>query len=188
MEVKDLSTIDLPTINLSAACMSDPGARKKERDELMKSFTTVGFCLITGLEGYDADELFKWTKWFFKDVSLDERMAQLATKAFNPQNKNLYRGFFPMRHGGLSHKEGYDISKPYPEGVVQEGNPFKERTPHLKLDGREAQVEEFYKVCPNTESVHGCKLSLIFIIVTTGDVQTPGPPGKGWRSDLFPDS
>ena len=57
---------------------------------------------------------------------------QLATKAFNPSNCNLYRGFFPLRHGGLSHKEGYDISRREEgEEGAEEGNPFKEGTPRL---------------------------------------------------------
>ena len=33
---------------------------------------------------------YRWTKWFF-EVDHDQRMDQLATKAFNPKNKNLYR-------------------------------------------------------------------------------------------------
>jgi len=36
-------------------------------------------------------------------------MHQLATRAFNPANYNLYRGYFPLRSGALSHKQGYDL-------------------------------------------------------------------------------
>ncbi len=190
---KDLSTIDLPTINLSKVCLSDPARRQEERDRLMGSFTTVGFCLVTGLDGYDAEELLRWTRWFFRDVATEKKMDQLATRAFNPGNGNLYRGYFPVRHGGLSHKEGYDIGKPFPAEMVQAGNPFKEATPKLTLEGREEEVEEFYKVklAPSIggDFVYGisCYYPCLLYLPHSGDVQAPGDPGEGGGPNLLPD-
>lgn len=40
---------------------------------------------------------------------LQERVSQLAIREFNPKNPNIYRGIFPLIHGKLSHKEGYDM-------------------------------------------------------------------------------
>ena len=31
--------------------------------------------------------------------------------AFNDQNQNLYRGYFPIKEGNLSHKQGFDIGQ-----------------------------------------------------------------------------
>ncbi len=147
MHCQDISVIDLPTIDLSPSKMKDPDLRKEEMDKLIQSFTTVGFCLITGIdqEGYNADEVLESIKWFFHDVSPEDKVDQLATKTFNSKNKNLYRGYFPMKHGGLSHKEGYDISKPKSEDVLQVGNPFLEPTPKLCIKGQEKNIEQFYK-------------------------------------------
>jgi hypothetical protein len=46
----------------------------------------------------------------------------------------------------LSHKRGYDIGPVFGPGDIEEGNPFTENTPRLKLVGRKDQIEEFYKV------------------------------------------
>ena len=35
---------------------------------------------------------------------LQERLDQLALTEFNPKNKNVYRGLFPLIEGKLSHK------------------------------------------------------------------------------------
>lgn len=76
----------------------------------------------------------------------EERFDQLATKAFNPKNGNTYRGYFPLKEGALSFKQGYDIGSPIPEELADNANPFMQRTPRLELPGREAEVEGFYKV------------------------------------------
>ena len=41
---------------------------------------------------YDESELFRWTKWFFYEVNEKDKMDQLATKAFNKDHDNIYRG------------------------------------------------------------------------------------------------
>jgi isopenicillin N synthase-like dioxygenase len=74
--------ISLPVIDLSSSRLSDPAARTEETAKLIASFSTAGFCLVSGLEGYDADKLLKWVKWFFLEVTEEERMGQLATKTF----------------------------------------------------------------------------------------------------------
>ncbi len=72
--------IDLPVIDLSDSAVSDPGRRDGARRALVECFSSVGFCLIEGLEGYDAEALFKWTKWFHCKVGEDVKLEQLATK------------------------------------------------------------------------------------------------------------
>jgi hypothetical protein len=74
--------IILPVINLSSSHMADPAARAEETAKLMECFSNAGFCFVSGLEGYNADKLLKWIKWFYLEVSEEERMGQLATKTF----------------------------------------------------------------------------------------------------------
>jgi isopenicillin N synthase-like dioxygenase len=64
-----IKSIDLPTINLSSKHMKDPTLRKQETKKLIDSFSDVGFCLITGIEGYNMQELLKWTKWYVSIAS-----------------------------------------------------------------------------------------------------------------------
>lgn len=58
----DVKEISLSVIDLSPARMADPAGRKKETRKLIDCFSTVGFCQIEGLEGYDPDELFRWER------------------------------------------------------------------------------------------------------------------------------
>ena len=45
--------IDLPVIDLSDCAVSDPGRRDGARRALVECFSSVGFCLIEGLEGWE---------------------------------------------------------------------------------------------------------------------------------------
>ena len=49
--------IHLPVVDLSRKALS--ADRAGEISKLVDSFTGVGFCLVTGLEGYDTDALFR---------------------------------------------------------------------------------------------------------------------------------
>jgi hypothetical protein len=49
-----------------------------------------------------------------------ERFEQLAIREFNPKNGNIYRGLFPLVHGKLSHKEGYDMGQDFSRDSDQE--------------------------------------------------------------------
>ena len=75
-----VSDINLPVINLSPYRLSKDATRQLEMNKLIQAFTNVGFCYITGLEGYEPEALLRWSKWFFNEVPVEERMAQLATK------------------------------------------------------------------------------------------------------------
>ena len=79
----------------------------------MEQMSSVGFCLITNIPGFDEEELFKAVK-AFHDIPLAERM-KIALQHFNSKNKNTYRGFFPFLVGDVSLKEMYDMSRPYSE-------------------------------------------------------------------------
>jgi hypothetical protein len=65
--------IDLPVVDLSENSLGGPN-RKSVVKKLIDSFSTFGFCLITGLEGYDEDALFKAIEWFYYGVTEKERL------------------------------------------------------------------------------------------------------------------
>ena len=144
-------TISLSVVNLSEQHLRDPDNRRRETQKLLESFSTVGFCQITGIEGYSVEELFEWAKWFFLEVPEEVKLEQLATSAFNPRNKNVYRGYFPLVDGALSHKQGYDLGPILDDGLIQEGNPFMQQTPRLQLPGREKEVETFYEASSSSK-------------------------------------
>ncbi len=73
-------------------------------------------------------------------------MDQLATGGFNPANDNLYWGYFPPVEGAIAYKKGYDIGPDFPIDPLQEGNPFRQKTPRLHIQGKEEELEAFYEV------------------------------------------
>ncbi len=158
-----LPVIDLPVIDTSDSHLSNPAARKAEAERLLSSFSQFGLCRVSGLDadGYSSEDLLRWTRWVFLDIPPEERMGQLANRGFNPANGNLYRGYFPHFGGGVSFKECYDLGPPLEDADVEEGNPFRERAPRLRLPGREEEVEAFYEVMYRHFSIlqrTGCKL------------------------------
>ena len=79
----------------------------------------------------------------------------MATKSFNKNNENVYRGLFPLIPGKLSHKEGYDMGKfnfgPETEEERAERirNPILGDTPRLKFPNdakRQEEADFFYSV------------------------------------------
>lgn len=76
----------------------------------------------------------------------------MAIREFNPKNSNIYRGFFPLVEGKVSHKESYDMGEDYNREMLKKSsngleNPLMGDTPKLKLSGeRRQQAEKFYEV------------------------------------------
>jgi len=51
--------INLPVVNLCEKHLTNPTARKKETDKILDSFSSLGFCLIEGIEEYDEESLLR---------------------------------------------------------------------------------------------------------------------------------
>lgn len=58
-----IKDIKLSIIDISKMALENPERRKEEIQKLIDSFSEVGFCLITEVEGYNRKELLKWTRW-----------------------------------------------------------------------------------------------------------------------------
>lgn len=138
--------ITLEEIDLSQENLSDLTSRSEAIQQLLDSFSNVGFCQIKGITGYDSAKLLKWTKMFFYEIPEEEKIKQCGTRAFNPENKNSYRGYFPVQPGQLSCKRGLDLGHLLEIPEHLKGIPLVERTPFLKLEGREKELDEFYEV------------------------------------------
>lgn len=112
-----------------------------------------------------------------------KRFNHLATKAFNPSNPNKYRGYFPMIPGKMSHKQGYDIGPEYPNlPKDQEDNTLLEKTPKLRLPGREAEVDKFYKVVLENRDIVRHAADTIMDLVAEA-----GGEGPGYFAPMFAD-
>lgn len=79
--------------------------------QLMQQMKTVGFCLISNMPGHDEQRLFEACQAFHKLPASVKR--KLTVAHFGPGNSNIYHGYFPFLDNDPSHKEFYDMGRPY---------------------------------------------------------------------------
>jgi len=48
---------------------SSPESRQIEASKLVDAFAKYGFAIVENIKGYNEEELFQWTKWFYYDVT-----------------------------------------------------------------------------------------------------------------------
>lgn len=82
---------------------------------------------------------------------LDEaQKRRLYRRKFAPENRNIYRGWFPVQPGNLTAKEGIDIGGDVVHGpaITAAGDPLREPSPLPRddhLPGWRAAVTDYYR-------------------------------------------
>ena len=104
----DRNIFDLAKINLTRAEENEEGFQEVSK-KLYEAFSKYcRFCImLLNLEGFDPNELFYWTKWFF-DLP-NKHKLEITRNTFVERNPNSYIGFFPSIPGGHSYKEDFEI-------------------------------------------------------------------------------
>jgi len=91
----------------------DMSKLKTHREELAKTvldgLENIGFLFIDNVEGIDFDKLHECCKWFFGQPK--EVKEKILRNHWNPNNKNVYRGHFPIVEGEPSRKEGFECAR-----------------------------------------------------------------------------
>jgi isopenicillin N synthase-like dioxygenase len=86
--------------------------RREAARQLVVALEDPGFLYLQNVKGYQPDELFQHTKWFFS-LSTEVRMS-LARNTWNPSNTNHYRGYYPTVPGMTCHKEAIEFTEELP--------------------------------------------------------------------------
>jgi len=115
----------LPVIDIRLA--DDPKTRPALAKKLFDTLKSEGFMYVEGIEGYDSAETLKWTHWFF--ALPKEVKDTIARQNYVPENMNVYRGYFPVLPGNISHKEGFELGQCVKDEDLKSGNFFLEDTP-----------------------------------------------------------
>lgn len=84
------------------------------------------------MEGLDYDKLYKCCEWFFGLPY--EKKKNIIKSAWNPENSNLYRGYFPVVNENPSRKEGFEFGRDIDPSVAP-GNWFYEQSVWPDEDG-----------------------------------------------------
>lgn len=149
-----MSTFQLPIIDLSKS--------KTNRDELSKqiieALENVGFLYIDNVEGIDFEKMFRCCKWFFNQPI--EKKRKIMRNFWNPDSKNIYRGYFPVVEGEPSRKEGFEFGRDVSidNKSINPENWFYERTPWPEEDGT-FPFKEFMQA--QYEVVHSAAMEIL---------------------------
>lgn len=140
---------ELPIVDLSQA--------HSNRDALAKVIVNClenqGFLFVDNIKGLDFDKWYKCCEWFFKQPESTKK--SLLRNFWNPENKNVYRGYFPVHENEPSRKEGFEFARDLPLDDTTESpdNWFYECSPFPKEDGSfsfERNMREIYEILHNT--------------------------------------
>lgn len=126
-----LEESQLPIVDLEKA-KTHP---KEVAEVVVHGLEKIGFLFIDNAEGIDQDKLLRCCKWFFGQPL--EYKKTIMRNFWNPENKNIYRGYFPVVEGEPSRKEGFDSARDVPpnDPEVSPKNWMYENTPWPEEDG-----------------------------------------------------
>jgi isopenicillin N synthase-like dioxygenase len=127
----------IPVVEVGALFGSDPDAWVAPDRALYAAARETGFASIRALPpdlplGPEARARLLA---IFELPAAEKR--RLLRRKFAPENRNLYRGWFPVQPGNLTAKEGIDLGGDiaHGAGITVRGDPLREPTP-LPDDGR----------------------------------------------------
>lgn len=145
-----LETDLLPVVDIAPLFRSDRTAARASDQALFAAAQDTGFVCV---RGYAQDEALgpRERDRLLAVFGLDEsQKRRLYRRKFAPENRNVYRGWFPLQPGNLTCKEGIDIGGDvvHGAGITRPDDPLREPTPlpdeHL-LTGWRATVAAYYR-------------------------------------------
>lgn len=137
----------------------------------------IGFVCVRGLPDEAAPGPAARARLLAVFTLDDADKRRLHRRKFAPQNRNVYRGWFPLQPGNLTSKEGIDIGGDLVHGsaVTLAGDPLREPSPlpdEKRLPGWREAVAAHYQAMEQVAGTLMCSLAR----------------GLGLRSDYFDDS
>ena len=112
---------------------------RSDRHELGKivvnALENTGFLIIDNIKGINFDKLLKACQWFFGQPI--EKKHAIMRNFWKKENKNVYRGYFPVVEGEPSRKEGFEFGRDIDpnDPTVKPGNWFYEPSVFPEEDG-----------------------------------------------------
>lgn len=145
----------IPQIDISALFGAPSSGRDAADRAVMKAAAGIGFMIVTGFPGAE------WLvpdrrRQLLKIFSLPEpEKRNLWRWNFDDARPNVYRGWFPLQHGAVSHKEGIDMGPDVAHGdaPIDPADPLCEATPlppEALLPGWRAAIAEYYRSMEKT--------------------------------------
>jgi isopenicillin N synthase-like dioxygenase len=139
----------IASVDVAPLFTADSDARRIADQALFAAAREVGFLGIRGLPREVAlgPEARARLLAIFSLGDADKR--RLYRRKFAPENRNVYRGWFPLQPGNLTSKEGIDLGGDIAYGpVAVSGDPLRETTPlpeEDRLPGWRAITAAYYR-------------------------------------------
>ncbi len=148
----------IPLVDVAPLFDTAPAAGRVPDRALAEAARDVGFACIRGLPGEAAPGPAE-RKRLLAIFALDEAAKRrLYRRKFAPENRNVYRGWFPLQPGNLTSKEGIDMGGDLVHGsaVTVRGDPLREPSPlpqEDRLPGWREAVAGYYRAMERVAGV-----------------------------------
>jgi isopenicillin N synthase-like dioxygenase len=147
----------IPVIEIAPLFDADSSAWTGADAQLSAAARDIGFLCLAGLPGDlapRADRRAQLLKIF--DLE-DDAKHRLLRRKFAPENRNVYRGWFPLQRGHPTYKEGLDLGGDVAYGttLTLPGDPLREETPlpaEEILPGWRAAIAAYYRAMEHLAS------------------------------------
>ena len=145
-----LSAQQIPLIDVEPLFDTDPSACAGVDRAISRAAHDAGFVCIRGLPPEAVLSPPARARLLAIFALDDARKRRLYRRKFAPENRNIYRGWFPVQPGNLTSKEGIDIGGDVVHGpaLVAPGDPLREPSPlpaEEDLPGWRAAVVAYYR-------------------------------------------
>jgi isopenicillin N synthase-like dioxygenase len=139
----------IPVVEIGPLFAGDARAWALPDRSLFAAARDIGFVCLHGVprERESAERRAQLLSIFSLDDAAKRRMYR---RKFAPQNRNVYRGWFPLQPGNLTYKEGLDLGGDVAHGaeICVPGDPLREPSPlpaDERLPGWHAAVAAYYR-------------------------------------------
>jgi isopenicillin N synthase-like dioxygenase len=149
-EIRTAGASAIPVIDVGPLFDTSPSAWVVPDRELFAAARDSGFVCIAGLPSdIPLGPAARARLLAIFALGAAEKHS-LYRRKFAPQNRNIYRGWFPLQPGNLTSKEGIDIGGDvvHGPGVTVPGDPLREPSPlpqDDRLPGWRADVAIYYR-------------------------------------------
>ena len=121
----------IPTIDIGPLFGASTARRDQADRAIMAASSDAGFFVAIGFPAAIPVDACMRANLLRIFALPDAEIRRLWRQKFDPENPNVYRGWFPLQKGFLTSKEGIDLGPDvaYGANVVHAGDPLREPTP-----------------------------------------------------------
>jgi len=147
--LRSASADSVPVIDVAPLFAAEPAAWRVPDRELAAAARDIGFACVRGLPQAAAPGPEERSRLLAVFGLPEGAKRRLYRRKFAAENRNVYRGWFPLQPGNLTSKEGIDIGGDLVHGpaVTAAGDPLREASaiPHeAELPGWRAAAAAHY--------------------------------------------